>query len=86
MAALRSLVMLTAGAVMGAAAVIAYRLSEETGKPLQETIADVPAEIGRLCEDLKAKTLDEIDRARVAWEDRQQESAEHLTERGAVEK
>jgi len=80
MGAVRSLAVLTAGAAIGAAAVIAHRIMQETGKPLQEAVAEVPAEIEKLYAELKAKALDVIDTARTANEGTEQDPADNFSE------
>lgn len=69
MGAVRSFAVLTAGAAMGAAAVIAHRIMQETGKPLQEAVTDVPAELEKLYTELKAKTLEFMQTGLTASED-----------------
>lgn len=69
MGAVRSLAVLTAGAAMGAAAVIAHRIMRETGKPLQEALAEVPAELEKLYSELKAKSLEFVQTGLTASED-----------------
>jgi hypothetical protein len=76
----RSLVVLATGAVLGGVALLAYRISQETGKPFQEAIADVPAELNRLMADVRARAADAIEKGRALYEDKQQELAEQLKE------
>jgi hypothetical protein len=76
MGTFRSLFVLAAGAAIGGAALIAYRISQETGKPFQEALADVPAEAQVLFNDLRAKAADAIQRGREMYEDKQEEMAE----------
>ena len=78
MGTFRSLAILAAGAAIGGAALIAYRISQETGKPLQEALADVPAEAERLFADLKTRASEALDRGRVMYEDKQQELADQI--------
>ena len=42
MGTFRSLIVLAAGAAIGGAALLAYQISRETGKPLQEAFTDIP--------------------------------------------
>jgi len=62
MGALRSLVLLATGAVVGVSALIAYRIAQETGKPIEEALADVPAELERLLRDVKAWGEDALEK------------------------
>lgn len=78
MGAVRSLVFLAAGAAVGGAALIAYRISQETGKPLQEALADVPGEAQRLFADIKARADDAIAHGREMYEEAQQEVEERF--------
>ena len=80
MGALRSLAILTAGAAIGGVALLAYRISQETGKPMQEAIADVPAEAQRLYAELRAKGGEALEKGRNAYEEKQQELTEQLRE------
>lgn len=84
MGAVKSLVALAAGAVIGAGALIAYRISQETGKPFQEALADVPAELERLYGEVKVKGSEVLEKGRAAYEEKQEELAEHLKEFGAA--
>ena len=80
MGTFRSLVILAAGVVIGGAALIAYRISQETGKPLQEALADVPAEAERLFADLRTRAGEALERGRAMYEEKQQELADQLRE------
>lgn len=80
MGTLRSLFILATGAALGGAALIAYRISEETGKPLQEALSDVPAEAGRLFADVKTRASEALDRGRDMYLEKQEEIEEHLQE------
>ena len=84
MAAVKSLVVLAAGAVIGAAALIAYRISQETGKSLPESLSEVPAELERLYAELKKRGADAFDKGRAAYEEKQHELADHLKEFGSA--
>jgi hypothetical protein len=76
MGTLRSLAILASGVAIGGAALIAYRISQETGKPLQEALADVPAEAQRLFADLKTRASEAVERGRAMYQDKQQELAD----------
>lgn len=78
MGTLRSVLMLTIGAVIGGAVFIAYRVSQETGKPLLEAFADVPAEMQRLTGDLKVRVSGAVERGREMYLRKQQEMDEQL--------
>ena len=80
MGAVKSLVILAAGAAIGGAALIAYRISQETGKPMQEALADVPGEVQRLYAEAKARGEEVLERGRAAYEDKHQELADQLRE------
>jgi hypothetical protein len=71
MGTFRSLLILGAGVVIGGAALIAYRISQETGKPLQDALLDVPAEAGRVFTDLKSRAAEAVERGREIYEERQ---------------
>jgi len=78
MGTLRSVLLLTTGAVIGGAVFIAYRVSQETGKPLLEAFADVPGEMQRLTEDLKERVCAAIERGREVYLQKQEEIDEQL--------
>lgn len=80
MGTFRSLVVLATGAVIGGAVLIAYRISQETGKPLQEAFSDVPAEAQRLFADVKSRATDAIDRGREMYVEKRQQVDEQLEE------
>lgn len=80
MGAFRSLCVLAAGAAIGGAVLIAYRISQETGKPLQEAFADVPAEAQRLFSDLRGRATEAIDRGRDMYLEKQDEITDQLQE------
>ncbi len=74
----RSLVVLAAGAAIGGALLLAYRVSQETGKSLPEALTDVPAEAQRLFADLRGRADQAIERGREAYHEKQTEIEEHL--------
>jgi len=80
MGATRSLLLLGAGAIMGGAAVIAYRISEETGKPFQEALSEVPAELERLYAELRVKSEQALVKGRALYEEKQAELEDQLRE------
>jgi hypothetical protein len=85
MGAVRSIVVLTAGAVIGVAGLIAYRISQDQGKSLQEALSDVPGEMERLYAELKAKGVEALEKGRAAYVSKQQEFAEQFNESGTVQ-
>lgn len=78
MGTFRSLFILAAGAALGGAALIAYRISQDTGKPLAEAIPDVPAEARRLFSDLRGRATEAMERGRDMYFEKQEEIAEQL--------
>ena len=82
MGAVRSVAILTAGAAIGVAALITYRISQESGKPLQEAIADVPAELERLYGEIKVKCSEALEKSKAVYEEKQHGFAEQLKEFG----
>ena len=76
MGAFRSLVILAAGAAIGGAALLAYRVSQETGKPFQEALGDVPSEAQALFTDLKGRASEALQRGRDMYVDKQQDIAD----------
>lgn len=59
---------------------IAYRISEESGKPFQEALSDVPAEAQRLFADLRGRANDAMERGREMYMEKQEEMGERLQE------
>ncbi len=80
MGSLRSLFILAVGAAVGGATLIAYRISQETGKPLQEAFSDVPAEAQRLFGDLKGRAREACERGCTMYQEKQEEAQERLPE------
>jgi hypothetical protein len=80
MGTVRSLAILAAGAAIGGVALIAYRISQETGKPMQEALAEVPGEIQRLAAEVKAKGTEALEKGRAVYEEKQKELADQLKE------
>jgi len=74
----RSLIVLAAGAAIGGAVLIAYRIAQETGKPLQEAFSDVPAEAQRIFADLKNRAAEAVEHGREMYQEKQQEIDEEL--------
>lgn len=78
MGVFRSLFVLAAGVAIGGALLLAYRVSQETGKSLPEAFIDVPAEAQRLFVDLRARADKAIERGREAYHEKQTDIEEHL--------
>lgn len=78
MGAVRSSVLLLAGAAIGGALFLAHRVSQETGKGLTESFAEVPAEAQRMVGDIRGRVDEAIARGREAYHDKQAEMEEHL--------
>lgn len=83
MGMMRSLCILAAGAAIGGTLLIAYRISQETGKSLPEALSDVPAEFQRLCSDLRGRAGQAIDQGREACRAKEAEMNERV--RGTTE-
>jgi hypothetical protein len=80
MGSFRSFLILAAGAAIGGAALIAYRISQETGKPMQEAFADVPGEAQRIFADVKSRATTAIDRGREMYLQKQEEMSGQMGE------
>jgi hypothetical protein len=80
MGTFRSLFILAAGAALGGAALIAYRISQETGKPLQEAFSDVPGEAQRLFSEIRGRATEAVDRGRDMYFEKQEEITDQLQE------
>ena len=74
----RSLLILLAGAAIGGALLLAYRVSQETGKTLPEALYDVPTEAQRLFSDLRGRAGEAFERGREAYQEKESEMEEHL--------
>lgn len=78
MGVFRSLLVLTVGAAIGGAVLLAYRVSQDSGKSFMEAWADVPGEAERLFSDMRGRAEEAFDRGREAYQSKQAEIAEHL--------
>jgi gas vesicle protein len=78
MGTVRTVVLLTAGAAIGGAALIAYKISQETGKPMQEALAEVPAEAKRLFADVSSRATEAFEKGRAIYQEKQSELADQL--------
>ena len=81
----RSLMILVAGAALGGALLLAYRVSQETGKSLPEAFADVPTEARRLFLDFRNRAAEAVERGREAYMGKQAEMEEHWRAAGTSE-
>jgi ElaB/YqjD/DUF883 family membrane-anchored ribosome-binding protein len=78
MGVFRSLLVLTVGAAIGGAVLLAYRVSQESGKSLMESWTDVPGEAQRLFSDVRGRAEEALERGREAYQSKQTEIVEHL--------
>ncbi len=74
----RSSVLVLLGLAVGAVLFLAHRSSQETGKNLAESLADVPAEAMGLFSDVRGKAEEAINRGREAYYQKQAEIDEQL--------
>lgn len=80
MGAIRSSVLLLAGAAAGGALLLAHRVSQDTGKGIAESFAEVPTEAQKLLGDLRVRADDAIARGREAYFEKQAEMEDHLSD------
>jgi hypothetical protein len=66
-------VTLLAGAALGTAAALAYRISQETGKSFTEALNEVPAEAERYWEEVRARGMEAFAAGREAAQAKQHE-------------
>ncbi len=85
MGAFRSLLALSAGVAIGGALIIAHRVSEETGKGITESFAEVPGEAQRIFADVKSRAAQATTKARGAYEEKQAEMDAFLHSGGTAE-
>jgi hypothetical protein len=85
MGAFRSFLILATGVAIGGALTIAHRVSEETGKTVSESFADVPAEAQRIYTDLRARAEEAAGKARQAYDQKQTEIDTYLHGGGPTE-
>jgi hypothetical protein len=78
MGLIRSSILVVVGAAIGGGLLLAHRVSQETGKSLTESFADVPVEAQRLFTDLRGRADGAIARGREACQQKQAEMDEHL--------
>ncbi len=80
MGVIRSSALVLAGAAAGGALLLAHRVSQETGKGLTESFADVPEEAQRVFTDLRGKAEEAINRGKEAYHEKQHETEERLSD------
>jgi hypothetical protein len=78
MGVFRSLFIMTVGAALGGALLLAHRVSQETGKSMTEAFADIPSEAQKLFADLRWRTDNAVSRGREAYHEKQTEMEDHL--------
>lgn len=64
---------LVAGAAAGAATLLAYRISQESGKSMVEAFSEVPAEAERYLEELRTRGSEALQAGREAAREKQAE-------------
>lgn len=69
---------LATGAVAGATAFLAYRISQETGKSFIESLSEVPAEAERYLEELRVRSEEAFEAGREAAREKSAEIDEQL--------
>jgi hypothetical protein len=79
MGGFRSFLVLATGVAIGGALVIAHRVSQESGKGLSESFAEVPGEARRIFDDLRGRADEAAGRAREAYEQKQAEMDTYLS-------
>ena len=83
MGAIKTSLAFGAGALVGAAALLAHQISHETGRSLADSISLVPEEAAHLYEQLKSKALQMLDGAGGAYAGRGREVSEDPEESSA---
>jgi len=76
----RSVLLLAAGAAIGAALLIAHRVSQETGKSMPEAFADVPSEAKRIFEEIKQRAEVAVERGRQAYQEKQSDIDQYMSD------
>ncbi|GAB4250947.1 MAG: hypothetical protein Kow00129_11830 [Thermoleophilia bacterium] len=66
------------GAVAGSAAMLAYRVSQETGRSLTDSVKEVPAEAQRYWEELRMRGEEAFQAGKQAAKEKQAEIEEQL--------
>ncbi len=70
---IRSTMSLLLGIAVGGALLMAYRVSQETGKSFPDSLMDVPSEAMRVYDDLRARTTEAVKTGRQAYREKQSE-------------
>jgi hypothetical protein len=78
MGMVRSVLLVTVGAAVGGALLLAHRVSQDTGKGLADSFAEVPGEAQRLFQDLKVRADDAMARGKEAYRQKEAEMEDHL--------
>lgn len=78
MGLIRSSVLIGVGAAVGGALLIAHRVSQETGKNITDSFAEVPNEACKLFHEVGAKVEEAIAKGRDAYQQKQAEMEEHM--------
>jgi hypothetical protein len=82
---MRSFLILATGVAIGGALAIAHKVSEDTGKGLSESFAEVPGEAQRIFADVKQRAEDAMSRGREAYDQKQAEMDSYLQGGGPAE-
>ena len=75
---IRSTLILLFGMAVGGALLLAYRVSQETGKSIPESLPDVPGEAMKVYEDLRVRATDALKAGREAYVEKQAEMGERM--------
>jgi hypothetical protein len=78
MGLIRSSILVAAGAALGGGLLLAHRVSQETGKSLAESLAEVPSEAQKLFGELRTRADGALARGRDAYQQKQAEMEEHM--------
>jgi hypothetical protein len=73
MSFIRSTMALLLGMAVGGALLMAYRVSQETGKSFPDAIMDVPGEAMRVYDDLRSRATEAVKTGRQAYREKQSE-------------
>ena len=67
-----------AGAALGTAAALAYRISQETGKSFTDALNEVPAEAERYWEEFRQRGMEAVSAGREAAQQKQHDIEQQL--------
>ena len=73
MSFIRSTMALLLGMAVGGALLMAYRVSQETGKSFPDAIMEVPGEAMRVYDDIRTRTTEAVKTGRQAYREKQSE-------------